>query len=313
MLKLNVIGFLLLVLLSLDSLSQEKRLALVIGNSNYSERLPNPVNDALLMKSTLESLDFDVILDTNVSKITDFEAVVREFGDRRADYDVGFIYYAGHGVQIENVNYLLATEEKYISKFDVEDNALSVQKIMRYLIASSNEVNVIILDACRDNPFEKNWDPKARSAEGGRGLAKMEPPTGSLIAFSTDAGNTAADGSKANSDYCLSLTKNMLIENLTLDQVFRNVRMDVLQMSDGKQRPIEQSQLTGQAFYLKKSSYTNEIILIDSLIESENYVLGLEKANMILAVDPDNKSALLRKGRINYLLPRGGGIMALNY
>lgn len=286
---------------------EEKRLALVIGNANYDKgALNNPVNDALLMAKTLEELNFDVILDTNISKITQFKEVVRKFGSERENYNVGVIYYAGHGVQIDNTNYLLATKEEYKTKFQVEDNALSVQNIMRYLTAKSNEVNVLILDACRDNPFEVNWIPNARSTEGGRGLAKIPPPTGSLIAYSTDAGNTASDGEleNKNSTYCLSLAKNMKLENTSLDQVFRNVRTDVLKSSNGKQRPVEASQLTGDAYYLIKSSYSKQIEIIDSLIKSKDFELALETAIGILSVDVNNKDALIRKGRIYSFLEK---------
>jgi uncharacterized caspase-like protein len=148
------------------SYSQEKRIALVIGNSNYDKgTLKNPVSDALLMKKTLEELDFDVLLDTNIATISQFNEAVRRFGEMRDQYNVGFIYYAGHGVQINNVNYLLATKEEYKSEYDIEDKALSVQKIMRFLTSQTDQVNVLILDACRDNPFEQNWNPKARSMD----------------------------------------------------------------------------------------------------------------------------------------------------
>ena len=284
---------------------QEKRLALVIGNANYDKgALDNPVNDALLMEKTLKSLDFDVILDTNIATLQEFNSTVRKFGDKRDEYNVGFIYYAGHGVQINSENYLLATKEKYASEYDVDDNALSVQKIMRYLTNKTNQVNVLILDACRDNPFEQNWNPQARSSDGGRGLAKIPPPTGSLIAFSTDAGNTAADGEGKNSIYCLSLAKNMQIENTTLDQVFRNVRSDVLKASNNTQRPVEASQLTGEAFYLKKGTYANELIIIDSLIETNQYDKALVIAISILNEDENNKFALIRRGRLYSFLDK---------
>jgi tetratricopeptide (TPR) repeat protein len=289
------------LLISFSGFSQEKRLALVIGNSNYEKGpLKNPVNDALLMAENLKALNFDVILDTNIETIIQFNDVVRKFGDLRDQYNVGLIYYAGHGIQINDVNYLLATKEEYLSEFDVEDKALSVQKIMRYLTERTNEVNVLILDACRNNPFEKNWTTVSRSGELSKGLAKLSPPTGSLIAYSTDAGNTASDGDQKNSIYCLSLTKNMNIEDISLDQVFRNVRREVLSSSDGKQRPVEASQLTGTAFYLKKSTYTDKIKEIDSLIEINNFDIAREKTTSILTLDPTNKQALLRKGRIEY-------------
>ena len=144
------------------------------------------------------------------------------------------LYTLGTGPKINGENYLLATKENMPP--NMMRQCLYVQKIMRYLTNKTNQVNVLILDACRDNPFEQNWNPQARSSHGGRGLAKIPPPTGSLIAFSTDAGNTAADGEGKNSIYCLSLAKNMQLENTTLDQVFRNVRTDVLKASAGSQR-----------------------------------------------------------------------------
>jgi tetratricopeptide (TPR) repeat protein len=289
------------LLISFSGFSQEKRLALVIGNSNYEMGpLKNPVNDALLMAENLKALNFDVTLDTNIATIKEFNDVVRKFGEKRDNYNVGLIYYAGHGIQINDVNYLLATKEEYLSEFDVEDKALSVQKIMRYLTDRTDEVNVLILDACRNNPFEKNWTIVSRTTETSKGLAKISPPTGSLIAYSTDAGNTASDGDQKNSVYCLSLTKNMNVSDISLDQVFRNVRREVLTSSDGKQRPIEASQLTGSAFYLKKSTYTDQIKEIDSLIEINKFDLAREKTSAILTLDPTNKQALLRKGRIEY-------------
>ncbi len=295
--------FALIVFISFQAQGQEKRLALVIGNSSYSQAdLKNPVNDAILISETLKSLGFDVIIDTNISNIEEFNEVVRKFGDLRGQYNVGFIYYAGHAVQIDNVNYLLATNEEYKTIYNVEDKALSVQKIMRYLTDRTEEVNVLILDACRDNPFEKNWNTSTRSLEGGGGLAKINPPTGSLIAYSTDPGNTAADGDDKNSLYCMSLSKNMLIENTSLDQVFRNVRAEVLAETENRQRPVEATQLTGEAFYLKKSSYLDEIKEIDSLIENEDFTAALVKVTSILTLAPNNMQALLRKGLISYNL-----------
>jgi tetratricopeptide (TPR) repeat protein len=288
---------------------EEKRLALVIGNSNYEKgELKNPVNDARLIASTLDSLDFDVILATNLQDQRSFLNTIREFGNKRIQYDVGFVYYAGHGVQIDGENYLLPTKEIYESKNDIEDYAVNVSKIMKYLTAVTDQVNILILDACRDNPFESNWNA-TRSLKG-QGLAKMPPPTGSLIAFSTDAGNTAADGDGENSIYCKSLVKNMVLENTTLDQVFRNVRTDVLKESKNIQRPIEQSQLTGQAFYLVKSDYKNIFSSIEKILGTFNSPYfdetdytpklyeSLEKLNIIISKDPINAKAFLLSSKI---------------
>ncbi len=287
------------LLLTLNSNGQEKRLAWVIGNSNYDKGfLKNPVNDALLVAKTLKELNFTVLLDTNIATEKDFNDAVRKFGEQRSNFNIGFIYYAGHGIQIKDVNYLLPTKEDYLDEYDIEDKALSVQKIMRYIEDRSSEVNVLILDACRDNPFEKTWKATGRSLEAGRGLAKANPPTGSLIAYSTDAGNIAADGTGKNSIYCLSLVKNMQKENLALDQVFRNVRAEVLKLSEGKQRPVEASQLTGEAFYLKKGTYMEEFHVVDSLIQEENYTVALQVISNVLAIEPSNKKALCNKGLI---------------
>lgn len=114
--------YILLIWHTFSAVGQEKRLALDVGNSNYlAGVLQNPVNDALLMQKTLIDLDFDVILDTNIETLVEFNKVIREFGEKRDSYDVGFIYYAGHGVQINDVNYLLPTKETFLSEFDIED------------------------------------------------------------------------------------------------------------------------------------------------------------------------------------------------
>jgi len=249
---------------------EEKRLALVIGNANYEKGpLLNPVNDARLMASTLDSLDFDVILKENIESQIDFKRAILEFGKKRPEYDVAFVYYAGHGVQISDKNYLLPTKVEFSSEDEVEMFGVSVQDIMRYLKAQTNEVNILILDACRDNPFESNWN-KTRSLKGG-GLAKIPPPTGSLIAFSTDSGQTAPDGDGKNSIYTTSLSKNMLLKETSIDQVFRNVRSEVLNKTDGIQRPVEATQLTGKTFYLVKRNYDYELKKADNLINEKKY------------------------------------------
>jgi len=243
----------LLFFISVSLFSQEeKRLALVIGNANYDKgELKNPVNDARLIASTLDSLNFDVILKENLSTKRDMTAAIREFGNKRSEYDVALVYYAGHGIQVKDENFLLPTKEVFEEEFDVLDFGVSVQDIMRYLRAQTDEVNILILDACRDNPFESNWNT-TRSLKSG-GLAKIPPPTGSLIAFSTDSGQTAPDGDGDNSTYTVSLAKNMLIKDTSIDQVFRNVRAEVLAQSDGVQRPVEFTQLVGKSFVLRKT------------------------------------------------------------
>jgi hypothetical protein len=281
----------------LFSQEKEKRLALVIGNSNYDKgELKNPVNDARLIASTLDSLDFDVILKENLSTKRDMTAAIREFGSRRSEYDVAFVYYAGHGVQVDDENFLLPTKETFEEEFDVMDYGVSVQNIMRYLRAQTNQVNILILDACRDNPFESSWG-NTRSLKG-QGLAKIPPPTGSLIAFSTDSGQTAPDGDGENSLYSISLAKNMLLKDTSIDQVFRNIRAEVLSETNGNQRPVEATQLTGQAFYLIPDKFDDEFREIDKiLIDRSNLNKALEFSNIVLSKDPKNYKALKKKAQ----------------
>lgn len=287
---------------------EDKRLALVIGNANYDKgALKNPVNDALLMDSTLRVLGFDVILDTNIGTKTKFLEKVLEFGKLRSQYDLGLIYYAGHGVQINGYNYLLPTKEKYDSEFHVKEmGGVSVQSIMEFLqTKSSNKISILILDACRDNPFENNW--LATRSIKGKGLAKMQAPAGSLIAFSTTSGNTAPDGEGRNSLYCQKLTKNMLTEGITLPEVFQNTRSEVLEESQKlryEQLTEETTKLTSGKFYFRKKSYKVQKKIIDSLTrdffdeDKKKYLRALEILSSILSEDSKNKYALYKKGEV---------------
>ena len=290
----------LLLPLTLFSQTEEKRLALVIGNSNYDKGpLNNPVNDALLMARTLDSLDFDVILDTNIANKENFIRTIREFGNKRSDYDVAFVYYAGHGIQVGAENFLLPTKVNFETEYDVMDFGVSVQNIMRYLKGITNQVNILVLDACRDNPFEGNWN-KTRSLKG-TGLAKISPPTGSLIAFSTDAGNTAEDGDGDNSIYCESLCKNMMLDNTSLDQVFRNVRSDVLKQTNGDQRPVESSQLTGSVYFLNTVSVNQLTLKINQMILERKLDSALHLANYLIYKYTDNYIGYVKKGHIDFI------------
>ena len=128
-----------------------------------------------------------------------------------------------------------------------------MQSVLRYLESTrEGQLNFIVLDACRDNPFEQNWN-RTRSLKGG-GLAKIPPPKGSLIAFSTDHGQTAADGDGGNSLYSQALALKMLEEDVSIEQVFKNVRTEVLKLSGDTQSPVEESKLTGDMFYLNKKT-----------------------------------------------------------
>ena len=291
----------------------ESRLALVVGNSAYDEgALQNPVNDANLVAETLRDLNFDVILGTDIRSKQEFVQLIRDFGSKREDYDVALVYYAGHGVQIGAENFLLPTGEIFESDFDVIDYGVSVQNILRYLNSVTDKVNVLILDACRNNPFEQKWSPE-RSIVKGQGLAKMSPPTGSLIAFSTEAGSTAPDGNENNSWYCLSLCRNMRLRDTSLDQVFRNVRKEVLEATSGNQRPIEASQLTGSAYFLNKGSDEELLRRIDSLLLVSSYSEAENLVDAFLMFNSQDHRFLTKKGHIVLLKSAGSKESALSY
>ena len=201
----------------------------------------------------------------NLESLSDFQEVGNEFLDRRPQYDLG-LYYAGHGLQVAGRNYLLPTAEQFDSERAVTQRGFSVGSLIDYLDASDG-LNLIILDACRNNPFEGNWS-KERSIGGSSGLAKIDPPSGLLVAFSTDAGRVALDGDGGNSVYCKSLSENMKLVDTPIEQVFKNVREEVERETNNRQSPVEMQKLTGSALYLKKSDFKDQLDLADESIPS---------------------------------------------
>ncbi len=222
----------------------EKRIALVIGNADYTEgsKLKNPVNDANLITQTLKNLGFRVMQFNNLKK-TDFERAIRDFSAALADYNVALFYYAGHGVQVDGENYLLPVDAKLQDKKDVRFEAVKVRFAIEEFENHPDNVNIVILDACRNNPF-RSW------ARGGAEGFKQMNIGGTLVAFATAPDATASDGTGSNGLYTEELAKQMLI-NQPLEAVFRETRRAVLSRSSRTQNPQEWSQLT-QSFYFKK-------------------------------------------------------------
>ena len=280
--------------------AQEKRIALVIGNAEYVHASPlkNPVNDAELMKSTLISLGFDVIMANNIKTERQFLDTLRSFQRKSAAYNVRFLYYAGHAVQIGEENFLLPTEEKFEIKTDFSDYAIPLSKITTAFTQVENEINIVILDACRDNPFKNVSESRGVIVEN---LLNEQSSDGVLIAYATTSGSTASDGLKEskNSVFCTSLAKNMMFPDIPFEDVLKKVRIDVKQALN--QKPEYRNSLEN-TLYLKKSTYTDQIIEIDSLINAEDYELAKEKVIEVLTKAPDYKLALLRRGRIEYNL-----------
>ena len=245
-------GFIRLALFALTALgwaatvSAETRIALVIGNSEYSSGpLPNPANDAKMIGDTLSGLGFEVIARRNADQNT-MKRAIQEFGarlEKGGPAAVGLFYYAGHGVQLNGRNYLIPTTAQIEREGDVEIEAVSADWVIEQMRYARNRLNIVILDACRNNPFTRSM----RSVD--HGLAIMDAPAGILIAYSTAPGAVAADGSGRNSPYTEALSQAMRDLHEPVEQVFKHVRVGVMSATSGKQVPWESSSLTGDFYF----------------------------------------------------------------
>lgn len=250
----------LFVLTSFVAFPQEKRLAIVIGNSAYENGgvLKNPVNDAYAMKDGLAQAGFEVVEYFNLDQ-GEMKRAIDDFGLRLKNYDVGLFYYAGHGIQVNGQNYLIPVDANLNSENDVEYDCIDAGRVLGKMENAKNSTNIIILDACRNNPFERSW---SRSTSG-NGLAFMDAPTGTLIAYATAPGHTASDGVGIHGLYTSAILKSMQIPDITILEMFQNVRSFVTQQSNDQQVPWETTSLIGN-FYFNRD-IKMEISRIDTL------------------------------------------------
>ena len=225
--------------------------ALVIGNSDYKLMpLINPENDASDIAEKLETMGFKVILAVNQDR-KGLKERIRKFGSTlKKRGGVGVFFYAGHGLQIDGKNYLVPTDFKASASYEVGDASVDLSLITGAMEEAANPLNIIVLDACRDNPFPR----KTRSSA--RGLARVMSASGTIIAYSTGPGNVAADGDGRNSPYTQYLLKHMDTTGISIEQVFKRVRVDVENSTDGKQLPWETSSLRGD-FYFRPGPVQN--------------------------------------------------------
>lgn len=272
---------------------QEKRLALVIGNANYDKgELENPLRDAKLIKETLDSLGFEVLYHENLIDSDAIYKSIKEFTKKLDSSDVSMIYYAGHGIQVDGKNYLVPTKVELTDEGDVVHYCYCLDNLMKSLSEYANKVNVIVLDACRDNPFESKWRGKSY---GAKGLIGIESPDGCIIAYSTKTGKVASD----NSFYAKYLAQYMQEPGLEIKNVFQKVRVKVNDVSNGEQTPVETHQMFSD-FYFIKSSFEIQFHQIDNLIENKNYLGSLEIIGAILEKDPNNPKALIKRAKIYF-------------
>jgi formylglycine-generating enzyme required for sulfatase activity len=221
----------------------ERRVALVVGNGTYKDGpLRNPTNDARAVAAALGELGFEVIARYNASA-RDMRRAVIEFGEKIERGGVGLFYYAGHGVQMGGRNYLLPVDAEIEREAHVESEAVDVAAVLGRMEGARNRINIVILDACRNNPYERRF----RSAS--RGLAVTPAPSGTYIAYATAPGDVAEDGTGANSTFTTALLGAMRKPGLTLDDLFKDVRAGVHAATGGRQVPWSSSSIIGDFYF----------------------------------------------------------------
>lgn len=227
----------------------EKLIALVIGNSKYKEKsLANPANDANDMAETLRELGFDVIAKIDVTQKEMNRSIV-QFGEKLNASTIALFYYAGHGMQVKGKNYLIPVDAEIATENSVRAETVDVDTVLDQL--NRSPLSIVILDACRNNPFERRF----RSAGGG--LAAIDAPKGTLIAYATSPGSVASDGKGRNGLYTHELLKAMRTPGLSVERMFKEVRKHVTQASGDTQTPWEMSSLTGEFYFKPSTAATN--------------------------------------------------------
>lgn len=258
----------LIVLLSLafaaPAAAAEKRVALVVGNSAYQHitRLDNPRNDAKLMAETLSGLGFTLIggraqLDLDKPAL---DTAVQNFGQQVQGADVALFYYAGHGVQVSGSNYLVPVSANPTREADVDFQMVDINLVLRQMQGSGTRLNMVILDACRNNPFGARG---LRASDGG--LAQMRAPEGTLISYATQPGSVAQDGSDGHSPYTKALAATIRLAGLDIFQTFNQVGLAVKRETGGSQQPwVSSSPIDGTFYFVAPAAAAPQVAVAPS-------------------------------------------------
>src|SRR5882672_1719080 len=239
--------FIAALLLVCQPASAEKRVALVLGNSNYKNAavLPNPINDAAAVAATLKRAGFDIVDSRLDLSAADMRRALRDFADQARDSDLAVVYYAGHGIEIDGTNYLIPTDATLQRDTDIYDEAFSLDRVL-LTIEPARQLRLVIVDACRNNPFAETMKRTVSTRTVSRGLARIEPTTtNTLVAFAAKAGLTALDGNSKNSPYATALVKHIATPGLDVRRAFGFIRDDVLQATGNRQEPYVYGSLGG--------------------------------------------------------------------
>jgi tetratricopeptide (TPR) repeat protein len=234
-------------------LASDRRVALVIGNSAYQNvpKLPNPENDARLVAEILKRTGFEsVTLETNLDK-NSLTSALRRFADQAENADWAIVYYAGHGMEVGGINYLIPTDARVMADRDISFEAVPLEQVLN-AAERAKKLRIIILDACRDNPFKNQMKRtlSIASRSVAQGLAAIEPEAGTLVVYAAKDGETALDGDGANSPFATALIKDIPVAGVEVRRVFDNVRDDVMDTTGRKQKPFSYGSISGrQDFY----------------------------------------------------------------
>ena len=255
--------------------NKEYRVALVIGNSAYENaKLKNPVNDANDIATALTDLGFEVVLGTNLNR-DQIKQKVAEFSPMLKKADIGFFYFAGHGLQYNGENFLVPLAFDIGQEKDIPYESLSTAQILNKMDKAGNGVNIVVLDACRNNPYKENFQSASRglkqsqnrgikrSEKAGQGLSRINGPSGSFIAYATAPGNVAADGTGKNGLYTQHLLDYMQQPGIPVESVFKKVRIGVINDTKGKQVPWENSSLLGDFYFIESDDPVNKSLDFD--------------------------------------------------
>jgi tetratricopeptide (TPR) repeat protein len=240
------------------SIPPGRRVALVIGNANYRTvaKLPNPLNDARAVAAALRRAGFTEVIERHDLGIQDMQRALSAFEDSATGADWAVAYYAGHGIEVDGRNFLIPVDAQLKRASDIEDETLALDRVLTRL-SVARKLQLVILDACRDNPFLPRMAQAGGAATrtvGTRGLARIEPAYPNLyVAYSAQDRQVALDGQGENSPYAKALVKYLGEPGLELGKFFRKVRDDVLAETSGKQRPFEYGSLTGEDLFFSAS------------------------------------------------------------
>lgn len=243
----------LFLILSMTAFAQsEKRLALVVGNADYvgkGNTLQNPVNDAKDVSAKLKTLGFEVTTVLNASML-EMDDAIDAFGRKAKGYDIALFYYSGHGLQSKGDNYMMPVDAELRSEADVRYKCTPLNLLLAKLEESECPMKLVVLDACRDNPFERSWS----RGSGSKGLSVVNAPKGTLITYATSPGRTAADGTGRSSPYTTAFLESLDIPNLSLSDFFDNVGTSVLEKTNDEQTPwIAKSPFRGSFYFNRKA------------------------------------------------------------